>query len=226
MLGDKHIAHTHLYPTVISCWIRRSGSTLTVSWCGLDRVVWHKCHSMVTLLGHKVWNLVISHFLRISCPNFASCQHSMIYVQQCQYQENVEWVTKFTSTIFPLPKYSMILFESCLFLCCRAALQSLCWSLFNCWNSSLIPAHTVFNKPGDLLYSCYPSQAWWNTYILYDYAPTPSVRGHYLNSRTGRTQFPTCSDLMNPLRMSIWSINSILGRVVPLLLEDSYVRAF
>ena len=30
-------------------------------------------------------------FKRISCPNFAACQHSLIYVQQCQYQENVEW---------------------------------------------------------------------------------------------------------------------------------------
>ena len=33
-------------------------------WCGLDKVLWHKCHSMVTLLGHKVWNLVISHFAK------------------------------------------------------------------------------------------------------------------------------------------------------------------
>ena len=29
-------------------------------WCGFDRVLWHKCHNMVNLLGHKFWNFVIS----------------------------------------------------------------------------------------------------------------------------------------------------------------------
>ena len=178
---------------------------------------------MVTLLGHKVWNLVISHFLRISCPNFAACQHSLIYVQQCQYQENVKWVTKFTSNIFPLSKYSMILYESCLFLCCRAALQSLCWSLFNCWNSSLIPVHTGFNRSQVTCCTLVIHHKPGGTH-LFCTIMAPS-RGHYLNSWTGRTQFPTCSDLMNPLSMSIWSINCILGRAVPLLLVDSYCQS-
>ena len=193
---------------------------------------------MVTLLGHKVWNLVISHFLRISYPNFAACQHSLMYVQQCQNHENVEWVTKFTSNIFRLSKYSMIFFESCLFLYCRAALQSLCCSLLNCWNSSLIPAHTGFNRSQGTCCTLVIHHKPGGTHIYCTIMPSPpphphptptptsSVRGHYFNSWTGRTQFPTCSKLMNPLKMSIWSMNCILGRAVPLLLVDSYVRAF
>ena len=43
-------------------------------WCGFDRVLWHKCHNMVNLLGHKFWNFVISQesfvltVLRVNIP--------------------------------------------------------------------------------------------------------------------------------------------------------------
>ena len=97
-------------------------------WDGFDWVVWHKRHSMVTLLGHEVWNLVISHFFKE-------------YIVLTLLHVSISWfkkrVTKFTSTIFPLSKFLKMLFESCQFLCCWAALQSLCWSLFKCWTVEL-----------------------------------------------------------------------------------------
>ena len=108
------------------------------------------------------------------------------------------WVTKFISNIFRLSKYSRMLFESCRFLCCWAALHSLCWSLFNCWTVEFL--HWFQRKQG-------LTEARWLTvllssiisleehiYILYDYppfppptttptpTPHPQVRGHYLNS--------------------------------------------
>ena len=135
MLEDKHIAHTlaHLYPAVMSIW------------CGLDRVVWHKRHSMVTLLGHGVWNPVISHSLN-NILSWLCCMSTVPDLCATMPISTECRVTKFISNIFPLSKYSRMLFESRRFLCCWAAVQSLCWSLFNCWTSSLISVHTGFNR--------------------------------------------------------------------------------
>ena len=80
--------------------------------------------------------------------------------------------------------YWRILFESCVFLRCWAALLSLCWSLFqllNCWNSSLISAQTGFNRSQVICCTLviHHKPGGTHKYILYDYAM--QVRGHYLH---------------------------------------------
>ena len=96
-------------------------------------------------------------------------------------------VTTFTSNIISLSKYSRILIESCLFLCCWAALQSLCWSLFQqTWTFEII--HWLQCIQG-------LTEAMWLTVLLSSIislgvhihlfgrlCPSLQVRGHFLHS--------------------------------------------
>ena len=134
---------------------------------------------MVTLLGHEEWNFVISHFSRIFCPNCAACQHSLIYVQECQYQENVEWQS--LSQIFPAIQVSEdLIWVMYVSLLLSGTTVFVLITFFNCWtveilhwfqriyigfNRSKVTCSTfvIHRKPGGT-----------HTYILYDYAPLPN----------------------------------------------------
>ena len=143
-------------------------------------------------------------------------------------------VTKFTSNSFPLSKYSRMLSESCRFLCCWAALQSLCWSLFNYWTVELlhwlqrIQGLTEARWLAVLLSSIINLEE--HIYILYDYPPPPcKLGGITLIVWTCMTQFPTCSDLMIDEPSQNVNLVHILHSQEgssALLLVDSYVRAF
>ena len=168
-------------------------------WCGFDRVVWHKCHSMVTLLGHKVWNLVISNFFQEYLSQLC-CMSTSPDLWATKPISRECKVTKFTSNNFQLSKYWRILFESCLFLCCWPAIPPLHWSLFqllNCWNSSLISAHTGLNRSQ---VNCCPvlihhKPGCTHKRVLYDYAPPSPSYGHFLHSLDLHDPIP------NPFRL-------------------------
>ena len=134
----------------MSCSDSRSGSTLTVSDVALTGYFDTSVTAWQLVLVTKsetLWSAILS---RIFCPNFAAYQHSLIYVQQYQYEEKAEWQSlPQIDSRYPGIRWSYL---SCVCFFAVELHYSLCFVLvtfltdLNCWSSSLILMHTGINR--------------------------------------------------------------------------------